>query len=125
LSFLFHYLLATPRAYHAVREEVDRICGDKPIEFEQLQKLEYVDAALKEALRLKATAPGFSVTPKDKDEIIGGKYLIRKGQFVMVILDALHTDPKVWGNDAQEFRWVIWHICLEWNLMLILGLSEC
>jgi cytochrome P450/NADPH-cytochrome P450 reductase len=104
LSFLFHYLLATPRAYHAIREEVDRICGDKPIKFEQIQKLEYVDAALKEALRLKATAPGFSVTPKDKDEIIGGKYLIPKGQHVMVILDSLHTDPKVWGDDAEEFK---------------------
>jgi cytochrome P450/NADPH-cytochrome P450 reductase len=104
LSFLFHYLLQTPRSVQAIREEVDRLCGDQPVKFEQLQKLEYLDAALKETLRLKSTAPAFGVTPKNGDEIIGGKYKIEKGQNVMIVLDALHLDPKVWGDDAEEFR---------------------
>jgi cytochrome P450/NADPH-cytochrome P450 reductase len=101
---LFHFLLQTPRAYQAIKDEVDNVCGSTPIKFEQLQKLEYLDAALKEALRLKSTAPGISVTPKHKDEVIGGKYLIPKDHHVMVVLDTLHTDPKVWGEDAHEFR---------------------
>jgi len=107
LSFLFHFLLQTPRAYQAIKDEVDNICGSTPIKFEQLQKLEYLDAALKETLRLKSTAPGISFTPKHKDEVIGGKYLIPKDHHVMIVLDTLHTDPKVWGNDAHEYRYVL------------------
>jgi cytochrome P450 len=110
LSFLFHFLIQTPRAYQAIREEVDRVCGGTPIKIEQLQKLEYIDAALKETMRMKSTAPGISFTPKDKDEVIGGKYLVPKDHHVMIVLNALHMDPKVWGDDAQEFRYVQFNI---------------
>lgn len=85
---------------------MDKVCGDQPVKFEQLSKLEYVDAALKETLRLKSTAPAFGITPKNGDEVIGGKYRIAKGQNCMIVLDALHLDPKVWGDDAEVFKWV-------------------
>lgn len=127
LSFLFHYLLQTPASLKAIRDEVDRVCGDQPVKFEQLSKLEYIDAALKEALRLKSTAPAFGVTPKSEDQIIGGKYKIPMGQAVMVVLDALHLDPKVWGEDAERFRWVFlrcwWGALAE--AMYSLGLNAC
>jgi cytochrome P450/NADPH-cytochrome P450 reductase len=123
LSFLFHYLLKTPRSVQAIREEVDRLCGDQPIRFEQLQKLEYLDAALKETLRLKSTAPAFGVTPKNQDEVIGGKYLIKKGQAVSIILDALHVDPKVWGDDAEVFRYV--KTLHKGSALMMLDLNEC
>jgi cytochrome P450/NADPH-cytochrome P450 reductase len=104
LSFLFHFLLQSPASLQKVRQEVDRVCGDKPVRFEQLQKLEYVDAALKETLRLKSTAPAFGVTAKNGDETLGGKYRVPHGQNVMIVLDALHLDPKVWGDDAEVFK---------------------
>lgn len=104
LSFLFHYLLQTPASLAKIREEVDRVCGDQPVQFEQLQRLEYIDAALKETLRLKSTAPAFGLMPKHGDETLGGKYHVPKDQNVMVVLDMLHLDPKVWGDDAETFR---------------------
>jgi cytochrome P450/NADPH-cytochrome P450 reductase len=104
LSFLFHYLLQSPTSLQKIRQEIDQVCGDQPVRFEQLQKLEYVDAALKETLRLKSTAPAFGVTPKNGDEMRGGKYRVPEGQNVMIVLDALHLDPKVWGEDAATFR---------------------
>ena len=104
LSFLFHYLLRDPRATAAIRKEVDTVCGSEPVKFEHLQKLKYIDAALKETLRLKSTAPAFTLAPIDKDEVIRGKYVIPKDTAVNVILDALHRDPAVWGDDAEEFR---------------------
>lgn len=106
LSFLFHYLLQSPASLQKIREEIDLICGDQPVRFDQLQKLEYVDAALKETLRLKSTAPAFGVTPRSGAETLGGKYQVPKGQNVMIVLDALHLDPKVWGDDAAVFRLV-------------------
>jgi len=104
LSFLFYYLLRDPRATAAIRKEVDGVCGSGPVKFEHLQKLKYIDAALKETLRLKSTAPAFTVAPIDKDEIIGGQYRIPKGTSINVILDSLHRDSAVWGEDAEEFR---------------------
>ncbi len=48
--------------------------------FEHLAKLEYIDAALKETLRLKSTAPAFSVTPIQDTEVLAGKYEVEEGQ---------------------------------------------
>ncbi|KAG8879805.1 hypothetical protein FRB97_001375 [Tulasnella sp. 331] len=103
LTFLFYYVLSTPRAYQAIRTEVDTVCGREPISLSHLPKLKYIDAALKEALRLNPTAGAWTVTPK-ADEIIGGKYAVSKGQPITVVLAALHRDPKVWGDDVEEFR---------------------
>jgi cytochrome P450/NADPH-cytochrome P450 reductase len=104
LSFLFHYLLATPRAYQAIRKEVDEICGTGPIDLQHLSKLKYIDASLKEALRLQPTAPAWTVSPL-KDEIIcQGRYALKKGMPVGVILHSLHRDPAVWGDDVEHFR---------------------
>jgi cytochrome P450/NADPH-cytochrome P450 reductase len=104
LSFLFHYLLQHPRCAQAIRQEVDAICGSAPVEFAQLQKLKYVDAALKETLRLKSTAPGFGVTPIKDTELLGGVYEVKRGTSLAIVLDALHRDPEVWGDDADDFR---------------------
>ena len=104
MSFLFHYLLKNPSEAQAIRDEVDTICGDGPVKFEHLNKLEYIDAALKETLRLKSTAPAFTVSAKADTELLDGKYEVEKGDPIVVVLDALHRDPLVWGNDAEEFK---------------------
>lgn len=80
------------------------MCGKEPVKFEHLQKLKYIDAALKEALRLNPTAPGWTVAANQDETVLDGKYEIKKGQTVLITLDALHKDPAVWGEDADEFR---------------------
>ncbi len=104
LSFLFHYLLVTPRAYQAIRREVDEVCGGDDIELQHLSKLKYVDASLKEALRLQPTAPAWTVAPVKDEVICDGKYKIKGGAAISVMLHALHRDPAVWGDDVEEFR---------------------
>jgi cytochrome P450/NADPH-cytochrome P450 reductase len=103
LSFTFYYLLKSPAAYESAQSEVDRVVGKGPINVDHLTKLPYLNAVLRESLRLQPTAPAMSVQPK-KDTTIGGKYEVKKGQSLVVLFPKLHRDPVVWGEDAEEFR---------------------
>ncbi|KIW18164.1 hypothetical protein PV08_02452 [Exophiala spinifera] len=103
LSFVFYELLKNPEAYRKAQEEVDRVVGDGTVEYQHLSQLEYLNAILRETLRLYPPAPGFTVRPK-QDEIIGGKYHITKESPLFCFLMAIHRDPAVYGEDAEVFR---------------------
>ncbi|KAG7057267.1 Bifunctional cytochrome P450/NADPH--P450 reductase [Colletotrichum scovillei] len=103
LSFAIYYLVEHPQELKRAREEVDRVVGHGPINVDHLQQLPFLDSVFRETLRLMPTAPGYYVTPF-KDEIIGGKYLVKPGEALCVLLHTLHRDPKVWGSDAEDFR---------------------
>lgn len=77
--------------------------GGEEVRFEHLQHLN-LDQVLKEALRLWPTAPAVAVYPYEKETILGGRYLVRQDQSLVVVLTLLHRDPKVWGPDAEEFN---------------------
>ncbi|KAK6444461.1 cytochrome P450 / NADPH-cytochrome P450 reductase [Trichoderma asperellum] len=103
LSFTFYYFMKNPQAMEKARQEVDEVSGGDPITVQHLSKLAYLNAALKESLRLQPTAPGF-ILGSDKDEVIGGKYLIPANVSVTVILSLLHQEKAVYGDDASEFK---------------------
>ncbi|RFU29012.1 hypothetical protein B7463_g7315, partial [Scytalidium lignicola] len=103
LSFTFYYMLKTPGVYAAAQKEVDDMIGSDGLRVEHVSKLPYIESMLRETLRIMPTAPAFAVTPK-KDETIGGKYKVSKGQSILIFLPAVHTDEAVWGKDAKEFR---------------------
>ncbi|MEM7441133.1 MAG: cytochrome P450, partial [Pseudomonadota bacterium] len=65
--------------------------------------LQYVNQILLEALRLYPTAPAFGLYPYE-DEIVGGKYKIKKGTFTTVLTLMLHRDKSVWGDDPEAFN---------------------
>lgn len=105
LSFLWYYMLKSPEAYRKAQEEVDTVIGTRSIEYEDLSKLPYINAMLRETLRLQPTAPGFSTTPKaEAGEIIGGKYHVKKGESMLAALHCVHRDPAVYGSDAEEWK---------------------
>ena len=106
LSFAVYQLMKSPEAYRKAQAEVDSVVGTKPIAFEHMSKLPYIEAVLRETLRLTPTAPGFFIkSKKDVPEVVGGgKYLIPPHEPVVVVLPELHRDPAVWGDDAEEFK---------------------
>ncbi|TGO18951.1 hypothetical protein BPAE_0357g00010 [Botrytis paeoniae] len=108
LSFLFYYLLKTPSAYQAVQREVDEVVGKGPITIDHMSKLPYIEACLRETLRLTPTAPAFTVFPlPDSTEspiIIGGKYEVKPGQPILALIPAVHRDPTVYGDDVSSFK---------------------
>lgn len=103
LSFLFYELLESPEAYRKAQEEVDQVIGKQAVSVDHLSKLPYLEACLRETLRLHPTAPGFSLEAKG-DQLLGGKYLVKDKEVVNLILARLHRDPAVYGPDVEEFR---------------------
>ncbi|KAF7916449.1 uncharacterized protein EAE97_012109 [Botrytis byssoidea] len=108
LSFLFYYLLKTPSAYQAVQREVDEVIGKGPITIDHMSKLPYIEACLRETLRLTPTAPAFTVTPLPDPTgspiILGGKYEVKPGQPILALIPAIHRDPTVYGDDVSSFK---------------------
>ncbi|KAK1961598.1 cytochrome P450 [Colletotrichum sublineola] len=105
LSFAFYFLLKDPSAMRKAREEVDAVLAEgEAMTVKHLQKLRYLDAVLKETIRLHAPAPGFHVRPLKDGEVLGGKYVVNKSDPIVIVLHQLHRDPAVWGEDADEFR---------------------
>ncbi|KAJ4303024.1 hypothetical protein N0V90_001915 [Kalmusia sp. IMI 367209] len=103
LSFAMYHVIKNPEIYRKLQKEVDEVCGQAPIKFEQLSKLPYIAAVLRETLRLTPPLPVFNVAPK-KDEIVGGKYVLKAEELVIVLVGRAHLDPKVYGEDVLEFR---------------------
>lgn len=75
---------------------------------EHISKLKYINAVLRETLRLYPSAPSFSVHAKPGVEehptLGGGKWAIGKDDLIVAFLPKLQRDPKVYGEDAGEFR---------------------
>jgi cytochrome P450/NADPH-cytochrome P450 reductase len=107
LSYTLYALLKHPDVLKKAYEEVDRVLGPdigtKPT-YQQVTQLSYITQILKEALRLWPPAPAYGISPL-KDESIGsGKYQLKKGTFVTVLVTALHRDGTVWGPNPDAFN---------------------
>ena len=105
LSCALYALLKHPDVLKKAYQEVDRVLGPdinvRPT-YQQVTQLTYVTQILKEALRLWPPAPAYGISPL-KDEIIGGKYRLKKNTFITVLVLALHRDSSVWGPNPDAF----------------------
>ncbi|KAH8646639.1 fatty acid hydroxylase [Xylariales sp. PMI_506] len=109
LSFAFMLMLKNPATYFKAQKEVDDVVGKEKITAKHLRDLHYINGLLRETLRLYPTAPGFSraVRPENKEEKVtigGGKYEIPRDTGIMCFLSKIQRDPKIWGDDAEEFK---------------------
>ncbi|KAI9925634.1 hypothetical protein ASPWEDRAFT_114246 [Aspergillus wentii DTO 134E9] len=110
LSFLFYYLLKTPHAYKKAQEEVDTVIGRRKITVDDMSKLPYITAVMRETLRLRPTAPAiaFHAHPeKNKESPVtlgNGKYVLNEDEPIVVLLGKMQRDPQVYGPDAEEFK---------------------
>ncbi len=105
LAFTIYMLMQHPGVLAKATAEVDRVFGTdiavKPT-VKQVNRLTYVTQVLKEVLRLYPPAPAFAVLPY-KDEIIGGRYLLKARSQNLLLLPALHRDRSIWGPAADAF----------------------
>ncbi|MGJ4930192.1 bifunctional cytochrome P450/NADPH--P450 reductase [Bradyrhizobium sp. HKCCYLS2038] len=105
LSYTICALLKHPEVLKKAYEEVDRVFGpdiDAKPTYQQVTQLTYITQILKESLRLWPPAPAYGIAPL-QDETIGGKYKLKKGTFITILVTALHRDPSVWGPNPDAF----------------------
>ncbi|KAI0075367.1 bifunctional P-450/NADPH-P450 reductase [Panus rudis PR-1116 ss-1] len=104
LSFVMYYLLRYPDTMRKLREEIDTKIGDRPMKPSDLHKLPYLLAVLRETLRLSPTAPLRTAAPLEDTTLLNGKYFVPKGHSMSLNIYMIHRDPRIWGDDAEEFR---------------------
>ncbi|KAF3023146.1 hypothetical protein E8E14_013939 [Neopestalotiopsis sp. 37M] len=109
LSAIIYYLLKTPSCLQRLREEIDRLQapGKFPktnVTFKSTQDMPYLQAVIKEALRLHPAAalPLERVVPEGGATITGRFF--PEGTIVAINPWVEHRNPAVFGNDADEFR---------------------
>ncbi|KAK0655756.1 cytochrome P450 [Cercophora newfieldiana] len=103
MMFLLYNLLQHPEALQKCYAEVDAVLGDKPLELEDIPKLKYIDASMREALRYLGPIPAMTRHTK-KTRLLGGKYRVTPDVVIACNFKGLHHDPKIWGPDCDEFR---------------------
>src|ERR1700759_4016320 len=106
LSCTLYALLKHPEVLKKAYEEVDRVLGpdvNVRATYQQVTQLTYITQILKEALRMWPPAPAYGISPLN-DEMIGGKYKLKKNTFITVLVLALHRDPSVWGPNPDAFN---------------------
>ncbi|KAF3787788.1 Cytochrome P450 82C4 [Nymphaea thermarum] len=98
-----HLLLRHPNALKKVQEELDRHVGKERIVNESdLKNLVYLEAAIKESLRLGPPTPLLALRESMEDCQVGGFY-VPAGTRLMVNLWKIHHDLRVW-SDPNEFQ---------------------
>lgn len=100
LSFLFYLLSQNLLAESKIEAEILSVLAgqDGNIEWAQMTKLTYIEQCLLKTLRLSPTAPGIQRTAHS-DTVLRG-FFVPKGTSLQVPTNALHCDPRVWGEDV-------------------------
>lgn len=102
LTFALYYLCKHPEAMRKLREEIDEVVGEGTLHLEDVPKLKYMSACLRETLRLNPPATIRVIRSVEDTTIGGGKYAIAKDAILAIITGKCQTDPKVWGEYVSD-----------------------
>ncbi|MDX1696493.1 MAG: cytochrome P450, partial [Ketobacteraceae bacterium] len=101
ISWTLFHLSQNPECLSKARDEIASISPSGEPAFEDLNKLEYVSAIIKEVLRLNPTAWVITRAASEDQEL--GNAHIRKGEMVLFTPYTLHRNPKYW-DEPEVFR---------------------
>lgn len=101
LTWLFYLVAQHPEVEARVLSEVAEVIGDRPITFDDLSRLTYTTAVVKETLRLYP--PAWATTRYAKESVMLGEYEVEKGRIITIPIWSLHRDPRFF-NDPDRFN---------------------
>ncbi|XP_068644714.1 piperic acid synthase CYP719A37-like [Aristolochia californica] len=95
LAFLIHHQNVQEKVYKEIVNQSGG--GGQMVKMEDVGKLQYLQAVVKETMRMKPIAPMAVPHGAAKDTKLKGRR-VGKGTRVMVNIHALHYDPEVWEH---------------------------
>ncbi|XWS76055.1 hypothetical protein CRYUN_Cryun01aG0144500 [Craigia yunnanensis] len=103
LTWILSNLMNNRHALSCAQEELDLKVGrDKWVQDSDIEKLVYLQAVIKETLRLYPPGP-ISVPHEAREDCSISGYHVQKGTRVIVNLWKMHRDPRIWSN-PDEFQ---------------------
>lgn len=103
LTWALALLVNNPRVLRKAQQEVDNHVGrDRRVQESDMKNLVYLQAIIKETLRLYPVAP-LSLPHESTDDCIVGGYIVPKGTQLFVNIWKIHHDPQIW-TDPLEFQ---------------------
>lgn len=98
LEWIMTELLCNPKEMKRAQIEMDQVLGkDELVEESQITKLQYLQAIVKEAMRLHPAGP-FLVPHKAQKSIQFCDYVVPKNSTIWVNIWSIGHDPNVWSE---------------------------
>ncbi|RIB20163.1 cytochrome P450 [Gigaspora rosea] len=109
LSWALYFLAKNPDCQDRLRKEILDVFTDRDHcpTFDEIDQLKYLECVFKETLRTSSPV-SLLMRQNSKEEIMNG-YVIPKGTPLVIPIHAIHHDPLIWGDDADDFnpsRWL-------------------
>lgn len=101
LTWMFYLLAKNPDYYDLLEEEINRVLGSTPPNFETLQHLPVLKAIIFETMRLYPPVWGLTRRCISENEVLGYKIPVKS--LVSMNLYALHRNPEYWEK-PDSFR---------------------
>ncbi|ULT84303.1 hypothetical protein L3Y34_013169 [Caenorhabditis briggsae] len=102
-----HLLALNPEKMKIAQEEIDEVSNLDNITYEQIGQLQYLDAVIKESLRLSPVA-WFACSRECVKQTTLGPHLIDEGVRIEADVKAIHYSKEIWGDGTELFvpeRW--------------------
>jgi cytochrome P450 len=99
LSWAFHFVLQHPEVEEKLRAELQQVAGTGPLAPEHVSRLEYLDATLKETLRLLPVAPAVGRVLQRPMKV--GEWELPAGMAVMACAYLTHRRPDLWPEPER------------------------
>jgi cytochrome P450 len=106
LAYTFYLLSTHPAAEQRVREELDRVLGDRLPTADDVKQLAYTERVLKESMRLYP--PAWTTGRQAEADVVVGGYRVPKGSQLLLSQWIVHRDRRFFP-DPEAFdpdRWL-------------------
>uniref|UniRef100_A0AAU7PIV5 Cytochrome P450 CYP719A3 n=1 Tax=Asarum sieboldii TaxID=76098 RepID=A0AAU7PIV5_9MAGN len=100
LAFLIHHQDVQEKLHREISDYHRKEGGKKIVKAEDVSKLQYLQAVVKETMRMKPIAPLAVPHKTTKDTKLNGRS-VGKGTQVVVNIYSVHYDPKVWTEPER------------------------
>jgi cytochrome P450 len=98
LAWTVYHVLCNPSVLEKLRQELDQVMGERQFpSANDVRELKYLDAVIKESMRLSPVAPLGSIRQMEEDVMLCG-HSVPKGAIVWVPFIPIFHDPKLWED---------------------------